>query len=114
MGTMTFFFDATDGKQNYRVGYFGGVGFLSIYKEFCRTYNLPENKLELLKNTITKLQKEKVDIVIGNHPNHNCTIEKREFMMQNQETNPFINRESWSIFLNALENRRAGFVKANY
>lgn len=114
MGTMAFFFEATDGKKNYRVGYFGGIGFLSIYKEFCRIYNLPENKDELLKDTILKLQKEEVDIVIGNHPNHNCTIEKREYMIENPGTNPFINEKSWKILLESLEKRRVDFANYNY
>lgn len=114
MGTMAFFFDATDGTQKYRVGYFGGVGFISIYKEFCRTYRLPENKCELLKKTIVKLQKEDVDIVIGNHPNQNCTIEKREYMIANPGVNPFINKESWKIFLESLEKRRADFESKGY
>lgn len=114
LGTMAFFFDATDGMKNYHVGYFGGVGFLSIYKEFCRTYDLPEDKCVLLKNTIVKLQKEEVDIVIGNHPNHNCTIEKRDYMVKNQGTNPFINKEAWGIFLKALEDRRMDFERKGY
>ena len=113
VGTMAFFFDVTDGVKTYRVGYFGGVGFLSIYKEFCRIYRLPENKCELLKETILKLQKEEVDIVIGNHPNHNCTIEKRNYMLEHPETNPFINKDSWGIFLEALEKRRVDFAKYN-
>lgn len=73
---MAFFFDVTDGVKVYRVGYFGGVGFITIYKEFCRKYCLPENKCGLLKKTIEKLLIEEVDIVIGNHPNQNCTVEK--------------------------------------
>lgn len=114
MGTMAFFFDVTDGKKIHRVGYFGGIGFLSIYKEFCRIYNLPENKEELLKNTIVKLQREEVDIVIGNHPNHNCTIEKREYMIQNPGSNPFVNKKSWKILLDSLEKRRVDFANYNY
>lgn len=113
MGTMAFFFDAVDGEQTRSVGYIGGIGFLSIYKEFCRTYNLPENKNELLKETIEKLQREKVDIVIGNHPNHNCTIEKREYMIENPGKNPFVNPETWNVLLEALEKRRADFELYN-
>lgn len=114
MGTMAFFFDVTDETKSCRVGYFGGVGFLSIYKEFCRIYNLPENKGEILKDTIVKLQKEEVDIVIGNHPNHNCTLEKRKYMLENPGSNPFVNSESWKIFLKALEDRRSDFVQRGY
>lgn len=114
LGTLAFFFEATDGTQKYNVGYLGGVGFLSIYKDFCREYNLPENKCDILKNTIEKLRKENVDIVLGNHPNHNCLIEKREYMLNNPEKNPFINKNAWNIFLDALEQRRLDFMKLGY
>ena len=113
LGTMAFFFDAVDGEQKLSVGYIGGIGFLSIYKEYCRIYHLPENKNELLGDTIKKLQNEKVDIVIGNHPNHNCTIEKRGYMIENPGTNPFVNSKSWKILLEALEKRRVDFEKYN-
>lgn len=114
LGTMAFFFDAIDGEQKLTVGYIGGIGFLSIYKEYCRIYHLPENKNELLKDTIIKLRDEKVDIVIGNHPNHNCTIEKRQYMIENPGMNPFVNSKTWGILLDSLEKRRVDFERFNH
>ena len=63
---------------NWTVGvlyYSGGAGFLSIFKEHCRIYDLPDNKCELIRQSIQIVWDESVDIVIGNHPNHNCTHE---------------------------------------
>ena len=114
LGTMAFFFDVTDDTKVYRVGYFGGVGFITIYKEFCRKYRLPENKCERLKNMIEKLLCEEVDIVIGNHPNQNCTVEKREYMKKHPNHNPFINKESWKLFLKRLEESRQDFEVKGY
>lgn len=114
LGTMAFFFDVTDGVKVYRVGYFGGVGFITIYKEFCRKYCLPENKCGLLKKTIEKLLIEEVDIVIGNHPNQNCTVEKREYMIEHPNQNPFINKESWKILLKCLNESRLDFEAKGY
>lgn len=114
LGTMAFFFDAIDGEQKLTVGYIGGIGFLSIYKEYCRIYHLPENKNELLKDTIIKLRDEKVDIVIGNHPNHNCTIEKRQYMIEKPGMNPFVNSKTWGILLDSLEKRRVDFERFNH
>lgn len=114
MGTLAFFFEVTDGIKKYNVGYLGGLGFLSIYKHFCKKYNLPENKCDILKKTIETMKKEAVDIVLGNHPNHNCLIEKREYMIKNHNINPFINKNAWTIFLDCLEQRRSDFERLGY
>lgn len=113
-GTMAFFFDVTDGEKTLRTGYFGGVGFFTVYKEYCREYGLPETKCEALKKTLEKLKKEKVDITIGNHPNQNCTIAKREYMIQNPQHNPFLNPGAWGALLDALEERRVEFENLGY
>ena len=113
-GTMAFFFKATDGEKSLDVGYFGGVGFLSLYKEYLQEYRLDPNMLDILKETVRKLSKKQVDIFLGNHPYHNCTLEKRQYMIEHEGENPFINREGWDIFLKALEDRRADFVRLGY
>lgn len=113
-GTMAFFFDVTEGETTLRVGYFGGIGFLTVYKEYCREYRLPENKCQKLKETLVALRSEKVDILIGNHPNQNCTMEKREYMIRHPEHNPFINPEAWGILLDTLEERRTEFEQLGY
>jgi len=113
-GTMAFFFDATDGMVSHPVGYWGGVGFLGIYKEFLAKYKLPENTCQILKESIEKLSCEKVDILLGNHPNHNCLVEKREYMLRNPGTNPFLNPDSWTVFLHSLEARRQDFERLGY
>lgn len=113
-GTMSFFFKATDGERSLDVGYFGGVGFLTLYKEYLAEYALDPNMLEVLGNTIKLLKKRQVDIFLGNHPNHNCTLEKRQYMQEHPEDNPFINGAGWQIFLDALEARRADFQQQGY
>ena len=113
-GTMAFFFDATDGKTTYKVGYFGGVGFLSLYKEYLAEYRLDPNMLAILGETVENLKQYEVDIFLGNHPYHNCTLEKRQYMIENEGTNPFINKQGWQIFLTALENRRLDFARLGY
>ncbi len=114
MGTMTFFFDAQGENGPKHVAYMGGVGFLTVYKEYTRQYGLPENKAQLMKKSIRKVWNEPVEIVIGNHPNQNCTIEKREYMLKHPGKNPFINPEAWHIFLGSLEERRVDFESLGY
>lgn len=114
MGTMAFFFDVTDGKKCLRCGYWGGVGFLTTYKAYNREYGLPENKCALMKESIEKLRREKVDITIANHPYHNCTVEKREYMLQHPDCNPFLNADTWKIFLDTAEQRQKEFEALGY
>ncbi len=113
-GTMAFFFEAKNENEKHKVGYLGGLGFLSIYKEFCRQYNLPETMCDELKSTVEKLWNEDVEIVLGNHPNHNCLIEKREYMIHNPSVNPFINKEAWKIFLSSIRERCIDFERRGY
>ena len=113
-GTMSFFFEATDGETVQKVGYFGGVGFLTLYKEFLAQYELDPDMLEIFRQTIASLKERQVDIFLGNHPYHNCTLEKRQYMLEHPGENPFINPDGWNIFLDELEARRVDFEKLGY
>lgn len=113
-GTMSFFFDAVEGDKSLRVGYFGGVGFITLYKEHLKEYRLNSNMLSIFKETIKHLKVRQVDIFLGNHPNQNCTLEKRQYMIENPDKNPFINKEGWHIFLNELEKRTIDFESKGY
>lgn len=113
-GTMSFFFDATDGERTLRVGYFGGIGFLTLYREYLQEYRLDPNMVEILGQTVEKLRAFEVDVVLGNHPYHNCTLEKRAYMLENEGSNPFINQATWGILLDALEARRKDFIALGY
>lgn len=113
-GTTCFFFRATDGERKLDVGYLGGVGFLTLYKEYLEEYKLDPRMLEIFKETIESLTSRRTDIFLGNHPNHNCTLEKRQYMLEHSGENPFINPDGWSIFLEALEARRSDFERLGY
>ena len=113
-GTMAFFFDVTDGEQTLRAGYYGGTGVLTMYDQFCLDYGMPVGKVSAMKATIQRLLLEKVDITIGNHPSQNCTLEKRQWMLDHPGENPFLNPESWSAFLHVLEERRQEFEDLGY
>ena len=110
-GTMSFFFDVTDGQQTLRAGYLGGAGFITMGKAFCRWYHLPQTKCEAMKQTIQKIWNEKVDITLGNHPKQNDTLGKRKFMIENPGANPFIDPQYWHAFLSSLEESRAEFER---
>ncbi len=102
-GTTSFFFDVADKAQTYRVGYFGGIGFLTLYKDFLKKYNLPLTLRDDFLKTIDKLKGMKVDIALGNHPAQNFTLEKRSKMLDNPNQNPFINPNEWDDYLTNLK-----------
>lgn len=113
-GTLSFFFDVTDGERTLRVGYMGGAGFLTMYKSYCSWYHLPQTKALVMKDTIQKLWDEPVDITLGNHPAQNNTLGKRQYMLENPGTNPFIGSNGWHTFLAKLEENRAEFERLGY
>lgn len=113
-GTLSFFFDVTDGKTTHRVGYLGGAGFLTMYKAYCAWYGLPQTKCAEMKKTIQKLLQQKVDITLGNHPGQNNTMGKREYMLAHPGTNPFVDSEGWPVMLRVLEEKRQLFEDLGY
>ena len=113
-GTLSFFFDVTDGKTTHRVGYLGGAGFLTMYKAYCAWYGLPQTKCAEMKKTIQKLLQRKVDITLGNHPGQNNTLGKREYMLAHPGSNPFVDSEGWPVMLRVLEEKRQLFEDLGY
>lgn len=113
-GTMTFFFDVTDGERTLRAGYFGGAGLLTVYKDYCRKFDLPLNKSQMLAETLHKLKSYHVDIMLGNHPPQNRTLEKRENMLEHPGENDFLDSDAWLQFLEAQEERLRDFQSKGY
>ena len=99
-GTVSFFFDVNDGGNVYRVGMFGGAGANTMVKgkfdfDGCR---------EAYRNSLYRLQKEKVDVFIGNHTWNNDTFNKAKVLRETGK-NEFIDDKLWNEFLTYCENR---------
>lgn len=99
-GTVSFFFETEDNGQRYRVGTFGGAGVNTLAQgrfdyEGCR---------EDYRNSLRRLQKEKVDAFIGNHVWNNDTAVKGE-LLRKTGVNQFIDSNLWHEFLNFCEKR---------
>jgi len=109
-GTLAFFFDV----GGLRAGYWGGIGLLTMYKQYCREMNLPETKIQAMRSTISMLRNEKVDIVLGNHPTQNATMEKRAKMLIDPDTNPFLDGSEWQRFLTRVESSLNEFESLGY
>ena len=97
--------------KKYKIGYFGGTGFLTLYKDYLIKYGIDLSlRYEFIK-TIEKLRKIKVDIMLGNHPSHNFTLEKRSKMLDKPEKNPFIDPNEWNEYLDQLDEQYRAFLE---
>ena len=99
-GTISLFFDTTEGGRTYRVGMFGGAGSNTLRKgafefEGCR---------EAYYASLERLQKEKVDVFIGNHVWNNDTFTKGKLLMETGE-NQFLDGSLWNKFLTHCKKR---------
>ncbi|MCL2380855.1 MAG: hypothetical protein FWC64_04600, partial [Treponema sp.] len=106
-GTISFIIKVTGADTEYTAAMHGGAGFNTLNLPFLR-----ENKLDVsgtrsdFLEGLTKLEKESVDITLGNHPIQNKTVEKRKMMLENPGgANPFIDPAEWQMFLSDIRNR---------
>ena len=111
-GVMSFFFDTTENGKTYHVGYFGGAGFNTLYREKLLADRLPLSMRETFLKSLQRVRDIPVDIVLGNHPRQNETLKKREAMLKDPDTNPFINTDEWKNFVDTLTNSFKEFMEA--
>lgn len=112
-GTLSFFFDVTDGKRTFRAGMFGGAGVNSLKKAFLNEAGLPFSLRGDYFRSLERLKKERVELFLGNHVHNNHTVEKGirlEEMRKayaagtsnvdpESEANPFFAPDEWFAFL---------------
>jgi metallo-beta-lactamase class B len=108
---MSFFFEIFEKNKAYNVGYFGGAGFNTLFKDILLLQNRPVSVREEFLNSFKKVREEKVDIVLGNHPRQNETLEKREKMIANNSENPFINPTEWQKFCDTMTSEFIKFME---
>lgn len=102
-GTMSFFFDVEENGAVYTAGTFGGAGFITLYREHFVRYAM-EDLQQAFLDSIRRLRREKVDIVLGNHPAPNHILEKQALRLGDPAApNPFIDPQDWTDYLNWVE-----------
>lgn len=104
-GCIACFFDITDNNDTKRVGYYGGFGFNTLQKDFLIDIgDTSFNMRKLYLQSIKKVCDEKVDIFMGNHTSNVNLLEKRKYMLENPNENPFIDSFAWKNYLNSKYN----------
>ena len=105
-GTVSLFYEDTDGKDTYRVGMFGGAGLNTLVParfdfDGCRNAYFASLK---------RLSEEKVDIFIGNHTWNNDTYGKY-IKLQSTGVNDFIDSNIWKTFLDDYNRRLEAIIE---
>jgi len=99
-GTISFFFDVSEGGKTYRAGSFGGAGLNTLAEghfdfDGCR---------EAYFASLERLKGERVDVFIGNHTWNNDTYGKGKRLLAGGE-NEFIDGTLWLQFLDSYKER---------
>lgn len=110
-GCVALFFDAHDGNETKRCGYYGGFGFNTMDKASLIEYGDPGfTRWAAYEASIDKVIGQKVDIFLGNHTDNNRTLEKRQQMLLGHPDNPFIDPEEWHRYLSEKKAQLHVFV----
>ena len=74
----------------------GGIGTNTLRSAFLLEYGLPFTCRDELIASCEKLKSERVDLVIGNHPDQSDTVEK---MVKRENGEEILDREEWGRLL---------------
>lgn len=96
-GTLTIFFNVTDGGRDYRAGMFGGGGLNTLSSAYLKKYGLPATLRDEFIAGIDRILDERVEVHVGNHLGDNGHAEKLARM--GEGTNPFLDGTTWRPFL---------------
>lgn len=96
-GAMSYFFEISADGRKYRAGLHGGAGVNSVEKSYLDKHHLPYSLREDFIRSMKRLEKEHVDIFLGNHMAHNDTAGKYE-RLKNGDSLAFVNPDEWTKF----------------
>lgn len=111
-GVLSLFFDVTENGKTYLAGLYGGAGVNALTLPYICYNDDPENCPQQMLESIEKIWDEKVVVHLGNHPNNNQTLEKREQQIK-EGGNPFIAPDSWQKFLSQLKAKVQTIIQNN-
>ena len=97
LGAMSYFFNVTDGNETFIAGLHGGMGVNSLTTGYLINHNLPFELRSDYANSMNRLSKEKVDIFLGNHMQHNHTEEKSK-QLKYGNLKAFVNPNEWKEY----------------
>lgn len=98
-GALSYFFNVTDKERGItlRAGLHGGMGVNSMAGWYLDKYHLPYSLREDFFAAMDRLNRENVDIFLGNHMAHNHTAEKYQ-KLRNGESDAFVDPNEWEPY----------------
>lgn len=93
-GTMCFFFDVQDRGRTLRAAMHGGIGMNSMKRDFLDRYGMGDDLRRRFRADVERLKELPVDIVLGNHPGQNHTVEKLA-RLRAGDAEAFIDPSEW-------------------
>lgn len=99
-GVMSFFITLADGTV---AGMYGGTGTNTLRSDFLKRYGLSFDCRRKYKESVDKLWNERVDLVLGNHPEQSDTLGKM-IRILNGETD-VRSSEDWYALLKETEEK---------
>lgn len=100
-GCVALFFDAYNGDEVKRCGYYGGFGFNTLQKDYLLDIGDPQFRMRrAYLDSLAKVRAEKVDIFLGNHCINNDTLGRHQRQLEDPAgPNPFVDDGLWSSYL---------------
>lgn len=113
-GVLAFFIETEENGVKKRCGLIGGVGLAGMSGKFIRERGESFDKQTNFLRALDRIYDEKVDIVLGNHPNDNRTVEKRKQMLESPDgPNPFVDPGEWKQLIDRLRGQMAQIMADN-
>lgn len=95
-GVLSFFISLKDSDRPITVAMHGGVGLNSMTIDYLNKYGLSPSCRDVFRKGLHSLSNEKVDLVLGNHPEQNDTAGKQKLRLKGESV---IDSTEWKRFL---------------
>lgn len=112
LGTMSFFFNVTEGGKTYLAGQFGGAGINALKLPFMLHFELPLDMPQRMIESLDMIKDEPVEVQLGNHPYNSKTLQKRARQLK-EGGNPFVDPTTWPEFVADIRNKSLKIMEEN-
>lgn len=108
-GTMSFFVELCENGKKITAAMHGGAGLNTLSRRYLESIGSPLETRVIFRNALHKVADERVDLMLGNHPQQNDTQGKGERAAQDRDiTDP----TEWRRYLKAVEDSLDNLLKS--